>query len=64
GISKSSKLHTPMAKYHLTEYVEIHPGLYRRSCHTHLIFYRLVENGDIEIVRILHERMDIASKFK
>ena len=53
-----------MAKYHLTEYVEIHPGLYRRSCHTHLIFYRLVENGDIEIVRILHERMDIASKFK
>ena len=46
------------------EYVEIHTGLYRRSCQKHLIFYRLVENDDIEIVRILHERMDIASKFK
>ena len=46
------------------EYVEIHPGLYRRSCHKHLVFYRLVENGNVEIVRILHEKMDIASKFK
>ena len=46
------------------EYVEIHTGLYRRSCHKHLVFYRLVENDDIEIVRILHERMDIASKFE
>lgn len=46
------------------EYVEIHPGLYRRSCRKHLVFYRLVENEDVEILRILHERMDIASKFK
>ncbi len=46
------------------EYIEIHCGLYRRSCHKHLVFYRLVENDDIEIVRILHERMDIASNFK
>ena len=46
------------------EYDEIHPGLYRRSCHKHLVFYLVVENGDIEIVRILHERMDIASKFR
>ena len=46
------------------EYDEIHPGLYRRSCHKHLVFYRVVENGDIEIVRILHERMDIASKLR
>ncbi|MBQ0080070.1 MAG: type II toxin-antitoxin system RelE/ParE family toxin [Alistipes sp.] len=46
------------------EYVEIHLGLYRRSCHKHLVFYRLVENGDIEIVRILHEKVDIASKFR
>lgn len=110
SISKNSKPHKPMAKYHLTkkavqdldkvwaytlktwsekkadeyysslvetyaaiakkpccfdkEYVEIHPGLYCRNCHKHLVFYRLVENGDIEIVRILHERMDIASKLK
>ncbi|MBQ0122117.1 MAG: type II toxin-antitoxin system RelE/ParE family toxin [Bacteroidales bacterium] len=46
------------------EYVEIHLGLYRRSCLKHLVFYRLVEDGDIEIIRILHERMDIASKFR
>ena len=46
------------------EYDEIHPGLYRGSCHKHLVFYRVVEDGDIEIVRILHERMDIASKLK
>ena len=46
------------------EYVEIHTGLYRRSCHKHLVFYRLIDNDDIEIVRILHERMDIVSKFK
>ena len=46
------------------EYAEIHPGLYRRICHKHLVFYRILENGDIEIVRILHERMDIASKLK
>lgn len=43
------------------EYVEIHIGLYRRICHNHLVFYRLVENGDVEIVRILHGRMDIVS---
>ncbi|MCQ2116993.1 MAG: type II toxin-antitoxin system RelE/ParE family toxin [Bacteroidales bacterium] len=46
------------------EYVEIHRGLFRRACRKHLVFYRPVENGDVEIVRILHERMDIASKFK
>ena len=46
------------------EYVEIHTGLYRRICHNHLVFYRLVENGNVEIVRILHGRMDIVSKFK
>jgi len=44
------------------EYVEIHPGLYRRACRKHLVFYRLAESGDVEIVRILHDKMDIESK--
>lgn len=44
------------------EYVEIHSGLYGRHCQKHVIFYRIVDN-EIEIVRILHERMDYASKF-
>jgi toxin ParE1/3/4 len=29
----------------------------------HIIFYRVLESNDIEIVRILHERMDFESYF-
>ena len=28
----------------------------------HIIFYRELENGDIEILRILHEQMDLKNK--
>ena len=31
---------------------------------THLIFYRKVENDVVEIVRILHQRMDIKKRLK
>lgn len=31
---------------------------------SHLIFYRKVENGLVEIVRILHQRMDIKKRLK
>lgn len=41
------------------EYVEVHSGLYRRPCRKHLVFYRLADNNEVEIVRILHQRMDI-----
>lgn len=41
------------------EYHEIMPGLYGHHIYKHLIFYILVEDG-VEIVRILHERMDFA----
>lgn len=44
------------------EYVEIKVGLYGRRCNKHIVFYRLVENGDIEIIRILHERMNIEGR--
>ena len=44
------------------EYTEIHPGLYRKFCQKHMVFYQLLDDGDVEIVRILHERMDIESK--
>jgi len=30
---------------------------------SHIIFYRIVKNSDIEIVRIPHKSMDIESKF-
>lgn len=39
------------------EYKEIMSGLYGHHLYKHLIFYILVEDG-VEIVRILHERMD------
>jgi len=45
------------------EYAEIHQGLFCRRCNKHLIFYRIIADDNIEIVRILHERMDIVSKF-
>ena len=44
------------------EYHEIMPGLYGHHIYKHLIFYILVEDG-VEIVRILHERMDFARHF-
>jgi toxin ParE1/3/4 len=28
----------------------------------HIVFYRVVASGDIEIVRILHQRMDLRSR--
>ena len=31
---------------------------------SHLIFYRKVENDIVEIVRILHQRMDIKNRLK
>jgi toxin ParE1/3/4 len=31
---------------------------------SHLIFYRKIENGIVEIVRILHQRMDIKKHIK
>ncbi|WP_202702717.1 type II toxin-antitoxin system RelE/ParE family toxin [Flavobacterium sp. UGB4466] len=29
----------------------------------HILFYRIISDSEIEIVRILHERMDLKSKF-
>jgi len=31
---------------------------------SHLIFYRKVENGIVQIVRILHQRMDLKKQLK
>ena len=29
----------------------------------HIIFYRILENEDVEITRILHEQMDLKNRF-
>ncbi len=63
-----------MAKYHLTrKAVQDLDAIWAYTLETwsekkadeyySALVETLVEDGDIEIVRILHERMDIASKF-
>jgi toxin ParE1/3/4 len=38
---------------------DIRPGYRKYQVARHVIFYRITSDGDIEIVRILHERMDV-----
>lgn len=38
----------------------LRPGYRRRRAGSHLIFYVLTTDGDIEIARVLHERADAA----
>lgn len=45
------------------EYIEIQKGLFCRRCHKHLIFYKYSSENTINIIRILHEMMDIEAKF-
>ncbi len=45
------------------EYFEIPAGLYGQHISRHIIFYLLVDNSTVQIVRILHDSMDIKSKF-
>ena len=40
-------------------YEEIAKGLYGVKAGYHLVFYNIMANDDIMVVRILHERMDI-----
>lgn len=40
-------------------YDEILDGLRGFKAGRHLLFYRMRDGGDVEIIRILHERMDI-----
>jgi len=41
---------------------EVRAGYYKYPSGSHLLFYRLTEGG-IDVVRILHERMDFARHF-
>jgi toxin ParE1/3/4 len=31
---------------------------------SHLVFYKIITNGTIEIIRILHQRMDVKNRMK
>lgn len=37
---------------------DLRPGLISCPCNRHVIFFRRDAQGDVEILRILHERMD------
>jgi toxin ParE1/3/4 len=43
-------------------YEEIYPELKGKRTLKHIIFYRVRDEQSIEIVRILHERMDLKNK--
>ena len=45
-------------------YADIYPELFGQIVSKHIIFYRVIDKTSIEITRILHERMDLKSKFR
>jgi len=45
-------------------YKEIMVGLYGLKVNKHIIFYRTSTQGQVEITRIIHERMDIKNRLK
>lgn len=45
-------------------YEEIYADLKGKKASKHIIFYRAIDDRTIEIIRILHERMDVKSHLK
>jgi len=43
-------------------YAHILPGLYACKFKRHLIFYQFLDTSEIEVIRILHEQMDVAHR--
>jgi toxin ParE1/3/4 len=44
------------------EYKEIETNLLGLKSGKHIIFYQIISNEEIEIIRILHERMDLKNR--
>lgn len=45
------------------DYHEIRKGYFRSRVKSHFIFYKInIKNEEIEIIRILHQQMDISLK--
>jgi toxin ParE1/3/4 len=44
------------------EYIEISKNLLGLKTGKHIIFYQMVANDEIEVIRILHERMDLKDR--
>lgn len=45
-------------------YSEVTKELFGSKVNQHIIFYRVISSNLIEIVRILHERMDLKNRIK
>jgi len=45
-------------------YEEIAKGLYGITASKHIIFYRVIAEGEIEVVRILHGKMDLKKRIR
>ena len=43
---------------------EIRKGYCKLAVGTHFLFYRLAKDGSIDVVRILHQRMDIPDRLR
>lgn len=43
-------------------YDEIDKAIFGLGVGKHIVFYRVTQTGDIEILRILHQRMDLKNK--
>jgi len=43
-------------------YWSIKKNLFGLKCRKHIIFYQLVSEAEVEVIRILHERMDLKSR--
>ena len=46
------------------KYDGIYTGLLGKQAGKHIIFYRMINRKVVEIVRILHERMDLKKRIK
>lgn len=46
------------------KYYEISENLLGLKTGKHIIFYHLISNDEIEIIRIIHERMDLKNRLK
>jgi toxin ParE1/3/4 len=45
-------------------YNHIRKGYWGINIKSHIIFYKIAEEGIIEVIRILHQRMDLPSRLK
>ena len=43
---------------------DIRPGYRKLAVASHCLFYRITDAGLIDVIRILHQRMDVASRLQ